>query len=242
MSIEWLGPLPQSNYAPGRQGMQIAYLALHHSEASMESMDAHFHNPSAQVSAHYGVAHDGRVWQWVNNADTAFSVGNFSGNLESISLEHEETGDDAFTDLQYATSAALIRSLCLAFNLPIQRGAWPGISGLVPHREFSATACPGTLDIDRLIRLAQEVAVASPTLFSQSSDLQLVVGEVGQVAAYFTYPADPGNPRVVGPFKVVKYTTGRTIFEVYPPVDPDADPTIDLSAVPATFVIDVRAA
>ncbi len=190
--IQWKGPIPTSNYAVGRQNMSIDYIALHHSEASMESMDAHFKSPTEQVSAHYGVARDGRVWQWVQDADTAFAVGNLTGNFASISIEHEELGDDAFTDLQYATSATLINQLCLAHGIPIQRGAWPGLPGIVPHREFSATACPGTLDIDRLVKEAQMAFTPEDKAYLDAK-VDVIVAALVAVARREMRGTDPGT-------------------------------------------------
>lgn len=75
-----------------------------------------------------------------------------------------------------------------------------------------------------------------PQRIGQSADLDLKVGEVGMVQAIYHWP--DGRRRAIVR-KVWSHTTGRFIFTVLPPVDPDADETIHLDAEPTYFVVDV---
>ena len=150
MKIEWHGPVPNKN--SGRNGVTVDRIVLHTMITSIEGADATFHGTARPVSAHYGVAQDGRVWQWVSEADTAWQAGDFDFNLRSIGIEHEDFGDynGVRPDLLYATSAALVRDICTRRGIPIDR------EHIVDHRSVSATACPDALDTDRIIREAQE--------------------------------------------------------------------------------------
>ena len=76
-----------------------------------------------------------------------------------------------------------------------------------------------------------------PPLFSQSDDLALRVGEVGELSAGWSYP---DKVKFVIR-KVVCDTPGRRIVTLLPPVDPDADPTECLDGAPAYFVVNVSA-
>lgn len=84
--------------------------------------------------------------------------------------------------------------------------------------------------------------MTTPTFFAQSSDLVLGVGDVGQLVGEWTYgPLSPtGNTPRPKVRKVYALAPGRRVYWLYPDVDPDADPTEDLSAQPAVFVVDVH--
>ncbi len=102
LNIKWV---PSPNYEVGREGKTAKYLVLHHSDGTLEAADATFQDTLRATSAHYGVARDGRIHQWVHETDTAWAVGVHEANLESISIEHEDLGTDSYTELQYKTSA-----------------------------------------------------------------------------------------------------------------------------------------
>lgn len=138
------------NYDPGRGGQSVSLIVVHHMVGTLRSTDAVFQNQQRNTSAHYGVGRGGEIHQYVREGDTAFHAGEFLINQRSIGIEHEDLGVDDFTELEYQTSAALIRDICLRYNLPISRAT------IHPHKEYFATACPGALDIDKLINLANK--------------------------------------------------------------------------------------
>jgi len=140
-------PAATGNFGVGRGGKQIKYIVMHWMAGRIAGADARFKKPGEQASAHYGIAGD-IVHQYVAEKDTAYHAGNFAINQESIGIEHEGGPDIPITDATYATSAALVREICKRYNLPISRAT------LHPHKEYKATQCPGTLDIDRVINLA----------------------------------------------------------------------------------------
>src|SRR5438045_6516919 len=72
MAIEWIVPIPTTNYDPGRGGERVSFIVEHWTDARVDSAIARFMNASSRVSAHYIVAQDGRVLQLVSEDDTAF--------------------------------------------------------------------------------------------------------------------------------------------------------------------------
>lgn len=74
----------------------------------------------------------------------------------------------------------------------------------------------------------------SPVRAGQSQDLQLAKGQVGAIGGIWRY----ANGLRTIHSKVYALTPGRRIYTMYPPVDPDADQTEDVSAEPCIFVID----
>ncbi len=148
MTVEWRGPVPYM--ADGRQGTTIDRIVLHTTTTTIEGADSTFHGSTRQVSAHYGVAEDGRIWQWVQEKDTAFQAGDFPMNLRSIGIEHEDKGDfnGVRPDLLYTTAAALLADVCKRNVIPIDR------THILDHRQVSSTSCPDALDTDRIVREA----------------------------------------------------------------------------------------
>ena len=59
----------------------------------------------------------------------------------------------------YVRSSLLVAQFCREHNIPCVRGA--GGPGVYDHRQVAATACPGTLDTERIIRVAQTILAAT---------------------------------------------------------------------------------
>lgn len=115
---------------------------------TLKSADERFQNVSSKVSAHYGVS-DETIYQWVEEARTAWHSGNWEMNLRSIGIENDaEVGRNA-TEKTYQTSSALLKEICERHNIPLDR------EHIIGHNQVKNTQCPGTLNIDRLIELAK---------------------------------------------------------------------------------------
>lgn len=138
------------NYMDGRQGKTVGLVVIHTMVGSLLSASGRFGDPSAQVSAHYGIDLDGAVYQWVDEDSTAYHAGDWGVNLRSVGIEHADDGDynGVRPDALYTASAELVRDICTRRGIPIDR------THIVGHREVHATACPDALDIDRIVREA----------------------------------------------------------------------------------------
>jgi N-acetylmuramoyl-L-alanine amidase CwlA len=99
-----------------------------------------FFNPASGVSIHYQVEAN-RVLQMVREKDMAWHAGNLPANRRSIGIEI----NPRLSDGDYETAAEVIADIWK------RRGKLP----LRRHREFTGTTCPGTLDVNRLYRLAE---------------------------------------------------------------------------------------
>lgn len=147
---------------PGRNGhdmTQPSWIVLHTMVGTADAANARFQQSSEQASATYGVKLDGSLVQWVDEANAAWANGatgrgGRGDNLDSISIEHEDNGDfnGPRTPALYAASSQLVRSICLRYNIPIDR------NHIIGHREcdFAQTACPDSLDLDRIVNGANE--------------------------------------------------------------------------------------
>jgi len=153
-------PANSNNYKVGRDGRAIDMVIIHTVVGSLNSAVTVFQNPGRIASAHYIVGLQGRIVQMVKETDTAYHAGNWDVNLRSIGIEHEDNGDynGPRTPTLYETSANLVADICKRYNIPIDRNHIKG------HREVSiaGTACPDSLDVDRITNRAREIAFPPP--------------------------------------------------------------------------------
>ena len=124
---------------------RIKSITIHHWGSRGQKFDNVVHwlcQKRAGTSAHY-VVEAGKVACIVDPDRRAWHAGNSRGNHESIGIECRPEA----TDGDYATVAALIADLRAVYgNIPLKR-----------HRDWTATACPGVWDIQKLDRLARGV-------------------------------------------------------------------------------------
>src|SRR2546428_776678 len=93
----------------------------------------------------------GGIAQLVSEDDTAYHAGKYDVNLRSIGIEHEAGPAMAPTDALYAASAGLHAEIASRHSLALQVG-----TTVRPHHAIVPTECPGTLDLDRIVRQALE--------------------------------------------------------------------------------------
>lgn len=110
MNVQWIGAA-RENFRKGRPaGFVPQAIVVHIIVGSLGSADSHFNDPQATVSAHYGVGKDGRIHQYVEEADTAYHAGivvrpswslikpGVNPNFYTIGIEHEGQPEDIWCD------------------------------------------------------------------------------------------------------------------------------------------------
>jgi len=163
----WRGPVP--NMTPG--GMRSHRgLVLHIQEGSEAGTDAWFHNPSSQVSAHFGNPKTGPLDQWVDTDDRAWAE--VAGNSDWISVENEGHSGDQLTASQLENIAQLFAWLHTTYAVPLAISDTPasGTPGLTGHGLGGADwgghyDCPGTPILDQraaIIARARQLIGAAP--------------------------------------------------------------------------------
>jgi hypothetical protein len=233
-TIQWVGPPPSSNFHVGRDGTPITLIVDHWMAGTIDAALARFMNPTSIVSAHYLIGQDGRIFQLVKDEDTAYHAGDYGVNLRSIGIEHEASPTVPPSNALYAASARLHTELGAAHGFALVEGVT-----VKPHRAIVPTQCPGTLDLGRIILEATAGGNMPPSYVGQSvTDINIAVGEVAMADAIYNY--GPKGNRTF-PIKVVGRTPGVAPLFFYPPADPDADPTLEVSSRPAIFVVSTRA-
>ncbi len=92
-------PQASPNFGPRRNGGRPELIVIHHTAMlTAEAAVARLSDPAAEVSAHYVVAEDGRIWQLVDEAMRAWHAGHGSWqgrddvNSRSIGIELANAG------------------------------------------------------------------------------------------------------------------------------------------------------
>ena len=168
MGIESRGPVPPSNFTAGRDGGAVELIIDHWTVVMYEGAVRRFHNPTSRLSAHYVIGQDGRIAQLVSEDDAAYHSGSFAVNLRSIGIEHE-AGPRSAADRLRRVRAAAPRD-----REPLRLALEVGPT-VLPHRAIVPTECPGTLDLERIVREATRRTTCSPKKTAESSTASISI-------------------------------------------------------------------
>lgn len=139
---------------------KIDRIVIHHNATTNDAVarSTWYVSSGHGTSAHYQVTPD-KIWGCVGENYVAYHAGNYPVNQRSIGIEHlNNTGAPTWTIAEetYRNSARLIRDICERYNIPIDR------QHILKHGEVSSTACPGGIDIDRLVAMAKGADYVTP--------------------------------------------------------------------------------
>ncbi|RMG10363.1 MAG: hypothetical protein D6731_17560 [Planctomycetota bacterium] len=119
-SMRWV-PAHPSNYTR-RSSRTIRRIVIHTIEGSEAAGVSWFQNPRANVSAHFVVAHSGRITQMLRESDRGWHAGVSSVNADSIGIENEGWAyRNTWTEAQYRALADLVRYLIHKYSIPLDR-------------------------------------------------------------------------------------------------------------------------
>jgi hypothetical protein len=227
----------------------IDTIVLHSMDGTLQGSTAHFQNPDTIPSAHYGIDFGGSITQWLPENVTAYHAGEYSWNQRSIGVEHEDMANNQIVrpDTLYETSAKLIAEISAFYNIPLDR------EHIKKHNEISATACPGSLDIDRIINRAK-VLLALPQE-EQLHDYQLkpsvFTNMVTKSSEYDelwktllldpSLKGNPGSHKLILDLFTAKLTEARNAQPQIPVVSPalPVTPTVPTTEVPPSQPVSI---
>lgn len=155
---------PNAMYCEPRQG-RIEFIVIHHNATTNKdvAMSTWYTTSGNWTSAHYEIT-DNEIIGCVGENYTAYHAGGTGGsdvptipnvNHRSIGLEHVNSSGApswSVSDDTLRNSAELIADICQRYGLPINRNT------IKAHNEVTATACPGGINVDKLVRMAQDAA------------------------------------------------------------------------------------
>ncbi|WP_224360811.1 peptidoglycan recognition protein family protein [Hyalangium versicolor] len=112
-----------------RNGMDIDTIVIHHTASNNGAGDlAHMRDPKAEVSAHYMVDRDGKIYQLVNDSKRAWHAGkaelhgvptDVNGRSIGIEIVNDGSGKTAFTEAQYKSLTQLVGFLKQEYKVPM---------------------------------------------------------------------------------------------------------------------------
>ncbi len=146
---------------------KIDRIVIHHNATTNKdvAINTWLANGSAQTSAHYEVAGK-QIIGIVGEGTTAWHAGNGDMNARSIGIENvNATGAPNWTisNDTFESLSKLVADIAKRYGFPIDA------THVIPHKAVVSTACPGGLDIDKLIRYAQQAAGQKPSQPSKAS-------------------------------------------------------------------------
>ncbi|MEK6883153.1 MAG: peptidoglycan recognition family protein [Nanoarchaeota archaeon] len=156
--IKWIG---SPNFDTTRKPLK--QVVIHWIVGNLASADTQFQKPNG-TSAHYGIEDD-IIHQYIKEENTAYAVGVYLRNQETISIEHSAAPDRPASDKTYETSGKLIADICKRNNIPLDR------QHIIGHKEIKATQCPGTIDIERLILIAKSQSEPMAVITQKELDI-----------------------------------------------------------------------
>ncbi len=115
---------PHCNYFEGNRPKDylINYVVSHDIEGSAISALYTFSDPNTDVSSHYVIDTEGRVYQVLHEKDIAFHDGNLWSNRRSIGIEHAgfaATGYLWYNTKEYLASAKLVAYLAKKYHISL---------------------------------------------------------------------------------------------------------------------------
>lgn len=170
----------------------VNLIVIHHNAGTSDenARRTWYKSTGVGTSAHYQVTPTD-IWGCVGENFVAYHAGDYAVNQRSIGIEHlNSTGAPTWqiAEESYKNSASLIADLCRRYKIPIDR------KHIVGHKEIVATACPGGIDLDKLVRMAKEAANGT----AQETKVEATVENNGGAAMFTISAKDRGIALMTG--------------------------------------------
>jgi N-acetylmuramoyl-L-alanine amidase len=180
---------PSLNQGERRDDLRPSLVVIHYTAmASAEAALDRLCDPVAEVSAHYLIGRDGRLWQMVAENQRAWhaGVGEWAGqddiNSRSIGIELDNGGDHPFSEPQMAVLELLLEQVMKRWSIPAEGVI--GHSDMAPGRKID----PGSrFDWARLACLGlarRSPGAAAPGLVDPADALPLLLRRYARDLGY----------------------------------------------------------
>ena len=93
-------PAYEGNYTKGRSGRKIEAITIHHMAGRLtaEQCGKIFQKVGRYGSSHYGIGYDGRIGQYVDETDTAWTNSNWDSNCKSVTIETSDNDNSWYVN------------------------------------------------------------------------------------------------------------------------------------------------
>lgn len=141
--------IPATHYSEGRSGRRIEMIAIHHMAGVLtaEQCGSIFQG-NREASSHYGIGNDGKIAQYVDEKNTAWTNSNWDSNCKSVTIEtsNNKTGGDwTVGDNALNSLIKLVADISKRNNIVLEKG-----KTVVWHSMYVATTCPRKLFIKQI--------------------------------------------------------------------------------------------
>ena len=148
-------PAYEGNYTKGRSGRKIEQICLHHMAGRLtaEQCGKIFQQVGRYGSSHYGIGYDGRIGQYVDETDTAWTNSNWDSNCKSVTIETSDNDNSWYVnDTTLNSLIKLVADIAKRNNL----GTLVPGKNLTWHSMFTSTSCPGDYLRSKMQYIADE--------------------------------------------------------------------------------------
>lgn len=144
-----------THFSKGRSGRKIETITIHHMAGVLTCEQCgRIFQGNRQASAHYGVGSDGRIAQYVDEADTAWSNSNWDSNCKSVTIETSNSsagGNWPVSDKVLNSLIRLVADVSKRNNITLVKG-----KTVVWHQMYTATTCPGEYLLSKMDYIIEE--------------------------------------------------------------------------------------
>lgn len=148
-------PAYEGNYTKGRSGRKIETITIHHMAGRLtaEQCGKIFQQVGRYGSSHYGIGYDGRIGQYVDETDTAWTNSNWDSNCKSVTIETSDNDNSWYVnDTTLNSLIKLVADIAKRNNL----GTLVPGKNLTWHSMFTSTTCPGDYLRSKMQYIADE--------------------------------------------------------------------------------------
>lgn len=182
---------PKIMNSSSRNGIKIDRIVIHHNASTNKNvaMNTWVAGGPANTSAHYEVTPT-EIIGCVGEQYAAWHCGGTGGydvpkmanpNQRSIGIENlNSTGAPHWNiaDGTYENLAKLVADICKRYGIPLDR------KHVLGHNEVTATACPGGIDVDKVVKMAKGQIATKPKKAEYFNWTPYKIYAKKQVAAY----------------------------------------------------------
>lgn len=149
-------PAYSGNYTKGRN-TKIKKITIHHMGGvlSCESCGAIWKRKGRNGSSHYGIGNDGRIANYVDENDTAWTDSNWNSNCQSVTIETSNSKAGGKWPVSNAALKSLIR-LCADIAKRNKLGKLVKGKNLTWHMMYANTDCPGPYLLSKMDYIVSE--------------------------------------------------------------------------------------
>lgn len=150
-----------SNMSSGRGSYKPVYIAIHHMAGNLSVQQCGNVFKNNEVSAHYGI-NGTQIGGYVDENNTAWALGNFKRNQQSINIELANDGGSPNWSVSDTTIQTCIKLVAdIAYRLGWTYISYTGdLNGdIIAHKWVASTACPGPYLYGKLEYIAKQADV-----------------------------------------------------------------------------------